>query len=492
MGGAVGGGADLRLRPHPAARERLLDRHPAARRCRGSPARRPRLLLHPHRPHRALPADARQVGLLPDGLGRQRPAHRAPGAELLRRPLRPVAALRRPTSRPPDEAGPEAPGPDQPAQLRRAVRAARRGGRAGLRGRCGARSASRSTGPRPTPTIGPKAQAVSQRAFLRNFARGEAYLPGGADAVGRHLPDRGRPGRARGARVPRRLPPGGLPPPRRRPRSHDRDHPPGADRQRGGADRPPRRRALPAAVRHHGHLAGLRRRDPGRSPTAPPRWTRAPASPCAARSATSPTCTWWRELQPAGPHGDRPRRPLTRETPAWLIDSRRGARPTSAWPARPCSPPARRWSRCCASPATSTASRSRHQRMANFYEKGDKPLEIVATRQWYIRNGGRDAELRAEMLDRGARDHLGPGAHEAPLRQLGRRPQRRLADLPAALLRHPVPGLVPARRRGRARLRPPADADARPSCRSTRPPTPRAATPRTSAASRAASSATPT
>ena len=31
------------------------------------------------------------------------------------------------------------------------------------------------------------------------------------------------------------------------------------------------------------------------------------------------------------------------------------------------------------------------KRMANFYENGDKPLEIVATRQWYIRNGGRDA-----------------------------------------------------------------------------------------------------
>ena len=28
--------------------------------------------------------------------------------------------------------------------------------------------------------------------------------------------------------------------------------------------------------------------------------------------------------------------------------------------------------------------------MANFYEKGDKPLEIVSTRQWYITNGGRD------------------------------------------------------------------------------------------------------
>ena len=42
------------------------------------------------------------------------------------------------------------------------------------------------------------------------------------------------------------------------------------------------------------------------------------------------------------------------------------------------------------------------QRMANFYERGDKPLEIVSTRQWYIRNGGRDAELRAEMIARGS------------------------------------------------------------------------------------------
>ncbi len=40
--------------------------------------------------------------------------------------------------------------------------------------------------------------------------------------------------------------------------------------------------------------------------------------------------------------------------------------------------------------------------MANFYEKGDKPLEIVATRQWYLRNGGRDAALRAEMIARGS------------------------------------------------------------------------------------------
>jgi len=36
-----------------------------------------------------------------------------------------------------------------------------------------------------------------------------------------------------------------------------------------------------------------------------------------------------------------------------------------------------------------------------FFEKGDKPLEIVTTRQWYIRNGGRDAELNAELVARG-------------------------------------------------------------------------------------------
>ena len=36
-----------------------------------------------------------------------------------------------------------------------------------------------------------------------------------------------------------------------------------------------------------------------------------------------------------------------------------------------------------------------------FYEKGDKPLEIVQSRQWYIRNGGRDTELRDHLVERG-------------------------------------------------------------------------------------------
>jgi valyl-tRNA synthetase len=41
------------------------------------------------------------------------------------------------------------------------------------------------------------------------------------------------------------------------------------------------------------------------------------------------------------------------------------------------------------------------QRKANFFEKGDKPLEIVTSRQWYIRNGGRDQHLREQLLARG-------------------------------------------------------------------------------------------
>jgi valyl-tRNA synthetase len=35
-----------------------------------------------------------------------------------------------------------------------------------------------------------------------------------------------------------------------------------------------------------------------------------------------------------------------------------------------------------------------------FFEKGDKPLEIVTTRQWYIRNGGRSEDLRRDLVER--------------------------------------------------------------------------------------------
>ncbi len=37
----------------------------------------------------------------------------------------------------------------------------------------------------------------------------------------------------------------------------------------------------------------------------------------------------------------------------------------------------------------------------NFFEKGDKPLEVVTSRQWYIRNGGRDEVRRERLIGRG-------------------------------------------------------------------------------------------
>ncbi len=42
------------------------------------------------------------------------------------------------------------------------------------------------------------------------------------------------------------------------------------------------------------------------------------------------------------------------------------------------------------------------QHAVKFYEKGDKPLEIVTSRQWYIRNGGRSDDVKDALLARGA------------------------------------------------------------------------------------------
>jgi valyl-tRNA synthetase len=36
-----------------------------------------------------------------------------------------------------------------------------------------------------------------------------------------------------------------------------------------------------------------------------------------------------------------------------------------------------------------------------FFERGEAPLEIIGARQWYIRNGGADQALRQRLLDRG-------------------------------------------------------------------------------------------
>jgi valyl-tRNA synthetase len=43
-----------------------------------------------------------------------------------------------------------------------------------------------------------------------------------------------------------------------------------------------------------------------------------------------------------------------------------------------------------------------------FFEKGDKPLEIVTTRQWYISNGARDTALRDRLLAAGTQIDFHP------------------------------------------------------------------------------------
>jgi valyl-tRNA synthetase len=39
--------------------------------------------------------------------------------------------------------------------------------------------------------------------------------------------------------------------------------------------------------------------------------------------------------------------------------------------------------------------------VVKFYEKGDRPLEVISTRQWYIRNGARDEQLRDKLISLG-------------------------------------------------------------------------------------------
>ncbi len=118
--------------------------------------------------------------------------------------------------------------------------------------------------------------------------------------------------------------------------------------------------------------------------------------------------TWWRELDlPVRTVIGRGGR-LSRETPAWLAnDAAASAYENLAgkttFSAREAMVALLRES------GDLDGDPSPTQRRANFYEKGDKPLEIVATRQWYIRNGGRSAELRDDMIARGAEIDWLPG-----------------------------------------------------------------------------------
>ena len=109
---------------------------------------------------------------------------------------------------------------------------------------------------------------------------------------------------------------------------------------------------------------------------------------------------WWRELQlPARVIIGRDGRVIA-ETPEWITSDEGAAAygelaGKTVFSAREASVAMLRASGDLDNEPSPTT------RMANFYEKGDKPLEIVSSRQWYIRNGGRDAGLRTALIERG-------------------------------------------------------------------------------------------
>ncbi|QBR93931.1 valine--tRNA ligase [Nocardioides euryhalodurans] len=248
-------------------------------------------------------------------------------------------------------------------------------------------------------TIGPKAQLVSQRAFLRNFARGEAYLSEAPTlwdvtfqtAVAQaELEAREYAGHYHRVAF----------------------HRPDGEPIHIETTRPELIPSVVALIAHpdderYQQLFGTTVTSPVfgveipvlAHPLAEPDKGAGIAMCCTFGDLTD--VTWWREL-------DLPVRTLlgrdgrmSRETPEWLSGEQAAAayedlKGKTAFSAREAVVARLRESGDLEGEPTPT------KRMANFYEKGDKPLEIVATRQWYIRNGGRDADLRAEMVARGS------------------------------------------------------------------------------------------
>ena len=247
-------------------------------------------------------------------------------------------------------------------------------------------------------TVGPKAQTASQRAFLRNFARGEAYLQEAPTlwdvtfqtAVAQaELEARDYAGAYHRVAF----------------------HQPDGSPLHIETTRP---ELIPSVVALIAHPDDERYQALfGTTVTSPVFGVEIPvvAHPAAEMdkgAGVAMCCTfgdltdviWWRELQlPVRTVIGRDGR-LTRETPEWLASETASAAYAelagkTVFSAREAMVAALRESGDLDGEPRPT------QRMANFYEKGDKPLEIVATRQWYVRNGGRDATLRAEMLERG-------------------------------------------------------------------------------------------
>ena len=109
--------------------------------------------------------------------------------------------------------------------------------------------------------------------------------------------------------------------------------------------------------------------------------------------------TWWRELQlPTRPIVGRDGRILA-ETPAWITGS--GTEHYQAIAGKTTFSAKENVVAQLRDSGDLDGEPKPIMHPVNFYEKGDKPLEVVTSRQWYIRNGGRDADRRARLIGRG-------------------------------------------------------------------------------------------
>ena len=246
-------------------------------------------------------------------------------------------------------------------------------------------------------TIGAESQTVSQRAFLRNVARGEAYQQ---DAP--TLWDVTYQTAVAQAELEARDYPGAY----HRVAYHHVDGPVYVE-----TTRPELISACVALIAHpndepYQHLFGSTVRSPLFGVEVPVLAHHAAEMDKGAGIAMC--CTfgdltdvqWWRELQlPNRTIIGRDGR-ILRDVPEWITDD--AGRVAFAelsgkttFTAREMSAAALRASGDLDGDPQPT------QRVANFYERGDKPLEIVSTRQWYITNGGRDTDLRSALVARG-------------------------------------------------------------------------------------------
>ncbi|MDT4993682.1 MAG: valyl-tRNA synthetase [Actinoplanes sp.] len=242
-------------------------------------------------------------------------------------------------------------------------------------------------------TIGPRSQAVSQRAFLDNLARGEAYTSeaptlwdvGFRTAVAQaELEDRVRPG------ANHRL------------RFHGPDGPVEID-----TTRPELLPACVALVFHpsderYQPLLGTTVRTPFfdvavpvyEHPLAAPDKGTGIAMVCTFGDLTD--VIWWRDLDLAtrvviGRDGRfLPDRPAG--VPSAAYDDFAGLTVNAA---------RREIVRLLGETGDLLGEPQPITHPVKFYENGESPLEIVTSRQWFIRNGGRDPRLRAELLARG-------------------------------------------------------------------------------------------